>query len=276
MLKNSRIAKIELGNIPFIVVIVVRPLLLKELKFFYSIGIRLLEIRIDSFCTNLETIINFSIMAKETGFAIIATMRTESAISLEQNPSKSNFYRQNSCESSFNTRLDVLSQILIHADIVDLEIENETKYKEELISLAQKNDCRILLSVHDFVKTPQLEVMEAIIEEGMEYSSDFIKLAYFANSIDDCRRLLSFALNFQFRREKEAMDKQKQLPALVVIAMGDWGLISRITGMIVASPFTYAFVDQANALGQLSVSKMHEELILYYPSYREYIAKLKA
>jgi 3-dehydroquinate dehydratase/shikimate dehydrogenase len=96
----------------------------------------------------------------------------------------------------------------------------------------------VLLSVHDFRRTPALA---RAIRPPLHGGVDAIKIAAHARTLADSLRLLRFA-----RRSKNC----------VAIPMGDVGLPARILALREGSALTYAPVAEATAPGQVSLQRM--------------------
>ncbi len=138
-------------------------------------------------------------------------------------------------------------------DMVDIEIETKEELKQKVLKKARENNCKVIISMHDFKKTPSMEKMLEIMHKEKEQGADIGKVVTFANSTEDCHRILYLLL--------EA--KKKKFP-LVAFAMGKLGRFTRIAALLYGAPFTYASVGRKAGSGQLSVTAMRkvmEELV---------------
>jgi 3-dehydroquinate dehydratase/shikimate dehydrogenase len=97
---------------------------------------------------------------------------------------------------------------------------------------------RVLLSVHDFRRTPALS---RAIHPPLHGEVDAIKIAAQARTLADSLRLLGFA-----RRWRNC----------IAIPMGEVGLPARILALREGSALTYAPVAEATAPGQVSLQQM--------------------
>jgi 3-dehydroquinate dehydratase/shikimate dehydrogenase len=97
---------------------------------------------------------------------------------------------------------------------------------------------RIMLSMHDFQRTPKLPGKVRVVQHGLV---DTVKIAVQARTISDSVRLLRLA-----RRSKN----------LVAVPMGEIGLPARILALREGSALAYAPVAQATAPGQVSLEEM--------------------
>jgi 3-dehydroquinate dehydratase/shikimate dehydrogenase len=98
---------------------------------------------------------------------------------------------------------------------------------------------RVLLSVHDFERTPAS--LERRINGGQRKNVDAVKIAANAQSIGDSVRMLELA-----RRSTN----------FVAVPMGGVGLPARILGLRAGSALAYAPVGDATAPGQISLREM--------------------
>jgi len=97
---------------------------------------------------------------------------------------------------------------------------------------------RIMLSMHDFERTPKLPGKISVARHGLV---DTVKIAAQAQTISDSVRLLRLA-----RRSKN----------FVAVPMGEIGLPARILALREGSALAYAPVEQATAPGQVSLEEM--------------------
>jgi 3-dehydroquinate dehydratase / shikimate dehydrogenase len=97
---------------------------------------------------------------------------------------------------------------------------------------------RVLLSVHDFERTPELPREIAVPDHG---DVDAMKIAASARTIADSVRLVELA-----RRSKN----------FVAVPMGEIGLPARILALREGSALAYAPVGEATAPGQVSLREM--------------------
>jgi 3-dehydroquinate dehydratase-1 len=128
--------------------------------------------------------------------------------------------------------------------LLDVEF-NTIKNNRNLLRFLRNRGIRILISWHDFDKTPSNDKLIEMLERMKSYSY-YVKIVTTAQDIQDALRVLNLYRNTGKLH-------------LIAFAMGDAGIISRIfcTTMGTA-PFTYASLDEAIAPGQLTVSQMRE------------------
>ncbi len=129
------------------------------------------------------------------------------------------------------------------AEYIDVELESKLDYMKELISFCRKYDCRIIVSHHDYQKTPSLNRLREIIDECFACGCDIAKVACMAASNVDSSRLLALY-----------EDQRK----LVAIGMGPYGTITRVAAPLLGAPFTFASLGSGyeTAPGQLDRTAM--------------------
>lgn len=125
------------------------------------------------------------------------------------------------------------------AAMVDIEIEAEDNYKRELIAFARLHQCKVIVSYHNYMKTPETSILKRIIDECLLAGADLAKIATLATSPVDAARLISLYETDQ---------------PILVLGMGEYGKITRVASTLLGSPFTFAAMDEksATAPGQLT------------------------
>ncbi len=193
------------------------------------LGADAIEYRIDGFINkdlnHCREVISFG---NSLGLKAILTVRAKWEGGMEEVPSRVDYY----------TALTPL------VDFVDMELRAGEEEKEEIRRLVKNNCKKLILSFHDFEKTPSEEELKEIFAQMVEEGADIAKVACLAQSEEDVARLLCVA--------------SKQPIPTVAIAMGEKGKISRVAGFVFNSVITYCALDKAFAPGQLTVKEMVE------------------
>jgi len=145
---------------------------------------------------------------------------------------------------SEEARIEILLQCLNIADVVDVEFSAEEELRDNAIVKAKEKGIEVIVSHHDFERTPSEEEMMGTLEKMLSIGADMAKMAVTANSPDDVLRLLNVT--------RKASKKGK----VITIAMGDEGRISRIVAPLMGSEITYASVGEAVAPGQLQLNEL--------------------
>lgn len=141
----------------------------------------------------------------------------------------------------------LIAAIRSGAAYVDVEIESKPAYRDEIVAEARKKGCKIIVSFHDCIKTPQRCELEAVVESCFEASADIAKVACMVHSGRDCARLLGL------------LDGKRQI---IAIGMGEKGRITRIAGPLLGSPFAFACLSKGKETAEGQIDKKTLELIL--------------
>jgi 3-dehydroquinate dehydratase-1 len=134
------------------------------------------------------------------------------------------------------------------ATFVDIEYEAPDAYRNDMISFAHSHQCDVIISYHNYDKTPELEELENIVHNCYEMGADLAKIATHVNVNRDNSKILSLF---------------KEPGRLVAIGMGDLGRISRIVAPFLGAEFTYASLNdtEATAPGQISYEKLNQFIL---------------
>lgn len=227
---NVKIGNVELGKVPRIVAVVNDFIPVETLKGCKEKGAVLFEIRFDLFSAEFDSIIKYVEELKNSIDApIIGTIRET--------------------DGNRNKRMSMFERIIPLVDSIDIEID--AGINRDVIEKA--NEKTIIVSGHNFEKTPSNDELSQIIETAKDLGADIIKIAALANSKEDVTRLMDFT---KTRSEN-----------LVTISMGEIGKHTRIEAPKFGSLFTYAFINEEVAPGQISLEEMVEELKALYPDF---------
>lgn len=122
--------------------------------------------------------------------------------------------------NDFERKEILLKAISAGANYVDIEIESDDSFKDDIIKLAQKKKCKIIISYHNFELTPKKEELHKIINDCTQLSPNIIiKIACKVNCIDDQNLLL-------FLYQNKIVENE-----LLVIGMGEKGVLSRVSSL---------------------------------------------
>jgi 3-dehydroquinate dehydratase-1 len=146
-------------------------------------------------------------------------------------------------------RVEVLKMAIESgASFVDIEYEASQEYKEDMIRFAHSHQCEVIISYHNYEKTPDLEELEDIMIKCYSQGADIAKIATHVNVNRDNSKLLSL---------------YKSPGRLVAIGMGDLGRISRIVAPFLGAEFTYASLNESHATapGQISYERLNQFIL---------------
>ncbi|MFA4957385.1 MAG: type I 3-dehydroquinate dehydratase [Candidatus Methanoperedens sp.] len=188
-----------------------------------QLGADILELRIDLLSQNRQRVLE---ELKKVGLPVIITNRMKD--------------QGGSWQGDEEERIRELLLLLPLADAVDIELCASDR--DIVVNKARNAGKTIIISTHDFQKTPDNIVMDGIIRESLEAGADIAKLAVMPGSLCDVLRLLEVTLHAK--------------GPVCTIAMGDTGKHSRIIAPVYGSVMTYGYVDTPTAPGQLRIDEM--------------------
>lgn len=138
--------------------------------------------------------------------------------------------------------------ILSGASWIDLDMEsNNIEFISTIKELIQDTAIKLILSIHNYKETPDLDAMQQYIDKARNLSSDLIKLVFFSNDEKDNERVLSL-----YEKNED----------ILVFNMGDLGKETRVKALQLGAPFTFVALEgEGTAPGQMTLKEMKEYLI---------------
>lgn len=136
-------------------------------------------------------------------------------------------------------------------DLVDIELFSHREKIKETIDIAHKNDIKVIMSNHDFCKTPSKNEIINRLVKMQSYETDITKIAVMPNCEEDIITLLEATLEMK----KRIGDRP-----FITMSMGSLGIITRLTGSLTGSCLTFAALNKSSAPGQLNVKNARELL----------------
>ena len=127
--------------------------------------------------------------------------------------------------------------------LLDIEF-NTLKKNPLLVRYLRSTKTKLLVSWHDFKKTPNSTELKKKMNQMSKFSQN-IKIVGTAKSTEDSTRML------------ELYSKKGKIN-LISFSMGDPGRISRILCLYLGSPYTYVSLGKAIAPGQFSIDEMNK------------------
>lgn len=132
-------------------------------------------------------------------------------------------------------------------DLIDLEYFLGEDVLLDLIKEAREKQVKIILSNHDFEKTPPQPEMLQRLKAMQDLGADIVKLAVMPQKKEDVLALLAAT--------KEMTERYPSTP-VVTMSMGKKGIVSRTSGEIYGSSITFGIVGKASAPGQIPVEDL--------------------
>lgn len=139
-------------------------------------------------------------------------------------------------------RISILKMIAeYHPFLLDVEF-NTLRKNKILHNYIMKTKTEVLVSWHDFKKTPSVSVLEKMLKQMQKFSKN-IKIVTNAKVHDDSSKILSL-----YNKSKKTN--------LIAFAMGNEGRMSRILCLYLGAPFTYVSLGKPVAPGQFSLDEV--------------------
>lgn len=171
--------------------------------------------------------------AGDLGIPAIATIRSRS---------QGGFWRE-----SEKTRIELLEEAAyLGVDYVD--IEHDTMDIERIVGRLKSFGVKVIVSHHDFDKTPGLYTLASLFESIRGTGCDICKIAALARSWEDSLLLLTFTISSS-RKGK-----------VVCVSMGRFGLPARILAPLYGSEYTYASLsyEHQTAPDQITIDRLRQ------------------
>jgi len=136
-------------------------------------------------------------------------------------------------------------------DMVDIELFSTPEEIKNLIKFAQERNVKVIMSNHDFFKTPEKDEILRRLVKMQQYGADITKIAVMPQTEEDVLTLLNATLE---------MKSCKGDRPCITMSMGPLGIISRLSGELAGSCMTFAAARQVSAPGQINVKDVRNIL----------------
>lgn len=135
-------------------------------------------------------------------------------------------------------------------DLVDAEMASDPQQLDALRVTARRHGCGLLLSFHDFSRTPPLEDLLARFRQASALGADIAKIAVMPQQAGDVLVLLQATLQ---------ASQELAIP-VAGMSMGALGVPSRVCGGAFGSALTFAVGQAASAPGQVPIHALRAAL----------------
>lgn len=136
-------------------------------------------------------------------------------------------------------RLRIYKEIITYLDYIDIEIKSIISRK--MIELARVKKIKIILSYHNFSKTPGFNNLFKIVRNMLNLKADYLKIATFISKPDDFLKLTSI---LKLNSNKIAIIPMTKIKKLAFL---------RVISILLNSSLFYASLDKSVAPGQLDL-----------------------
>lgn len=141
------------------------------------------------------------------------------------------------------------------ADFIDIELMNGEREISQLVKTAREHHVFVIISNHDFEKTPPKEEIIQRLKKAQELGADLPKIAVMPRTKMDVLTLL----------EATSIVSEKFADGpIITMSMGGLGVISRLAGEVFGSALTFGSAKKASAPGQVSVNELRQVLNLIH------------
>lgn len=139
---------------------------------------------------------------------------------------------------------------------LDIEMFRDQARVEKLTQRAHQKNVLVIMSNHDFDKTPTQQDIEQRLLKQDQMGADILKIAVMPKSKQDVLTLMSATLNVS----------QKSKKPLLTMSMGRLGTISRIATANMGGSMSFGMIGEASAPGQIDVAQLKQFLKIVQPT----------
>lgn len=141
-------------------------------------------------------------------------------------------------------------------DWLDVEMFRDQKVVSEIVQKAHQNKVLVVMSNHDFQKTPSQDEIEKRLLKQDQMGADILKIAVMPKSKQDVFTLMNATLKVS----------QQTTKPLLTMSMGQLGTISRVATANMGGSYSFGMIGQASAPGQIDVTKLKQILQTVQPT----------
>lgn len=146
------------------------------------------------------------------------------------------------------------SAVLAGAAYVDVNVFSYINLKKENKLFIRGKKTKVILSFHDYEKTPSLDELAKVYKAAVKAGADVVKIVTTAYSTEDALRVLDL-----YRLKREGRLGSGKVP-LIAFAMGDTGRFSRLEAVCLGAPFIYCALRKKYVLapGMFTIEEIGE------------------
>lgn len=111
--------------------------------------------------------------------------------------------------------------------------------------LAQKKRSKLILSHHDFEKTPKPKRLETLAQRMIDLGAEVVKIATMVHQPLDNEALMELAMDLKKRKQRH-----------IILGMGQIGLLTRVFSKPIGNELNFVTLDTKTAPGQVSLEQM--------------------
>lgn len=140
--------------------------------------------------------------------------------------------------------------------LLDIEMFRNAGSVAKLTKLAHDKKVLVIMSNHDFAKTPEQQDIENRLLKQDQMGADILKIAVMPKSKQDVFTLMNATL---------AVSQKSQKP-LLTMSMGQLGTISRVATANMGGSLSFGMIGEASAPGQIDVTQLKQLLKTVQPT----------
>lgn len=140
--------------------------------------------------------------------------------------------------------------------LLDIEMFRDAGSVAKLTKLAHDKKVLVIMSNHDFAKTPDQQDIENRLLKQDQMGADILKIAVMPTSTQDVFTLMNATL---------AVSQKSQKP-LLTMSMGQLGTISRVATANMGGSLSFGMIGEASAPGQIDVTQLKQLLKVVQPT----------
>lgn len=142
-------------------------------------------------------------------------------------------------------------------DMIDLELFTGDQEVSATIAYAHAKGIKVIMSNHDFHKTPPKDEIVKRLRKMQELGADIPKIALMPQNKSDVMTLLAATL--------EMYEQYADRP-IITMSMSKLGIISRLSGEVFGSAATFGALKKASAPGQIDIKELRSVLTTIHQS----------
>jgi len=141
-------------------------------------------------------------------------------------------------------------------DWLDVEMFRDQKVVSDIVQKAHQKNVLVVMSNHDFQKTPSQDEIEKRLLKQDQMGADILKIAVMPKSKQDVFTLMNATLKVS----------QQTTKPLLTMSMGQLGTISRVATANMGGSYSFGMIGEASAPGQIDVTKLKQILKTVQPT----------
>ncbi|ASA25885.1 type I 3-dehydroquinate dehydratase [Paenibacillus donghaensis] len=142
-----------------------------------------------------------------------------------------------------------------NADLIDVELFSGEAQVKELVAAAHEHGVFVIISNHNFHKTPPAEEIVERLRAAQALGGDLPKIAVMPQQPGDVLTLLAATLQMK----EHYADRP-----IITMSMAGTGAVSRLSGELFGSAVTFGAGQKASAPGQMAVAELRQALALLH------------